>query len=146
MARKRSRSTRRPTPILRPARGRRRYTLTRLGNLDRVQGWIPLNRKLGLKAMGITVASFPAGEGYEHPHIHAKQEEIYLLAHGRGQMAIDGKVIDLKAGDIVRVDPPAVRALRSHPSSPSVWVMVGATPGLHREKDYTELTDQPAGF
>jgi mannose-6-phosphate isomerase-like protein (cupin superfamily) len=96
--------------------------------------------------MGITLAAFPAGEGYEHPHVHAEQEEVYLLAHGRGQMAIDGKVIDLEAGDIVRVDPPAVRALRSHPSSPSVWVMVGATPGLYREKDYTELTEQPAGF
>jgi len=130
----------------RPAPGRKRWALSRLGALERVQGWHGINKDLGLKGMGITVASFPAGEGYEHPHFHAEQEEVYLLAHGRGQMVIDGEKLDLEAGDLVRVDAPAVRALRSHPSSPSVWVMVGATPGHYREKDYTELEDQPAGF
>ena len=131
---------------MRRAAERKRYALARLGALDSVQGWQALNQKLGLRAMGITVASFPPGQGYDHPHYHAEQEEVYLLAHGRGQMAIDGRIIELEAGDLVRVDPPAVRALRSHPKSPSVWVMVGATPGTYRERDYTELTDEPSGF
>ncbi len=143
--RKAGRARAAPRPV-RQAAERRRYALARLGALDSVQGWHALNQKLGLRAMGITVASFPPGQGYDHPHYHAEQEEVYLLAHGRGQMAIDGQIIELEAGDLVRVDPPAVRALRSHPQSPSVWVMVGATPGAYRERDYTELTDEPSGF
>lgn len=154
-ARRKSRTSRKPAKksaaraparATRPAPGQKRYALSRLGPLDRVEGWNGLNPKLGLEGMGITVAAFPAGQGYEHPHFHAEQEEVYLLAHGRGQMVIDGEKIDLEAGDIVKVDPPAVRALRSHPSSASVWVMVGATPGCYRENDYTELTGQPTGF
>jgi len=136
-----------PAPVARrSASGRLRYMLSRLGTLARLEGWNAMNETLNLKGMGITVAAFAAGKGYEHPHYHAEQEEVYLLAHGRGQMAIDGQVIDLVEGDIVRVDPTAVRALRSHPTSPSVWIMVGATPGCYRENDYTELTDKPAGF
>jgi mannose-6-phosphate isomerase-like protein (cupin superfamily) len=133
-------------PARQEAPGRRLYSQTSLGPLSQVKGWSALNTRLGLKGMGITVAEFPAGQGYEHTHYHAEQEEVYLLASGRGQMVIDGEAIDLREGDIVRVDPPAHRALRSHPSSPSVWVMIGATPGLYKEDDYTELANEPARF
>jgi mannose-6-phosphate isomerase-like protein (cupin superfamily) len=136
----------RPAPAPRPAAGQRRYTQTSLGSLSQVKGWNALNTRLELKGMGITVAEYPAGKGYEHTHYHSEQEEVYLLASGRGQMVVDDEVIDLREGDIVRVGPPARRALRSHPSSPSVWVMIGATPGLYKENDYTELENEPARF
>ena len=114
-----------------------------LGAPDRIRGWNALGRSLKLKSMGFTLASFPPGRGYDHPHSHAAQEEVYLLLAGRGELAIDGKVITLRPGDLVAVEPEARRALRSAARSSSTWLMVGAVPGSYREDDWTEY-DEPS--
>jgi mannose-6-phosphate isomerase-like protein (cupin superfamily) len=123
----------------------KRYRSVRLGKLEKIKGWNSLAKRLRLKSMGLTITSFPSGKDgeYPHPHSHATQEEVYLLMVGRGDMIVDGRIIPMQAGDIVAVDPPARRALRSSPRSPSTWLIVGAAAGNYREDDWTEY-DEPA--
>ncbi len=121
----------------------RRFRMQSLGAPERVRGWNALGRSLKLKSMGFTVATFPAGGGYDHPHSHATQEEVYLLLAGRGELAVDGKIVPMRPGDLVAVEPAARRALRSAPRSASTWLMVGAVPGSYREDDWTEY-DEPS--
>lgn len=121
----------------------RRYRQKSFGSLDKVKGWRSVGRLLKLRSMGMTLASFPPGGGYDHPHSHAAQEEVYILLSGRGEMAVDGRLLRLKPGDAVVVEPAARRALRSSSRSGSTWLMVGATPGQHRENDWTEY-EEPA--
>ena len=119
----------------------KRYRTKSVGNLSRVKGWKALAKSLKLKSMGLTVASFPAGEGYDHAHCHALQEEVYVLLSGRGEMIVDGKRLRLRPGDVVAADPPALRALRSGPRSSSTWLIVSAVPGTFRDDDWTEYDD-----
>ena len=122
---------------------KRRYRQKSLGRLDKAKGWRSVGRLLRLRAMGMTLASFPAGGSYDHPHSHAGQEEVYILLSGRGEMAVDGRVLRLKPGDAVVVQPAAHRALRSGGRNGSTWLMVGATPGAYRQNDWTEH-EEPA--
>ena len=42
-------------------------------------------------------------------HSHKQNEEIYAILEGTGVAVIDGKSIDLKAGDWLRISPSAKR-------------------------------------
>lgn len=121
----------------------RRYRHVSLGRPDRIRDWHSLGKRLRLKSMGYTLAAFPPGKGYDHPHSHALQEEVYVLLAGRGEMGIDGVIVPMKPGDVVAVDPPARRALRSSSRSPSTWLIVGAVPGAYRADDWTEHEEAP---
>ncbi len=70
-------------------------------------------RQLGLKGVALGLIRLPAGEGYTFTHSHEKQEEVYVVIGGRGEIYIDGETLSLVRGDIVRVDAPARRALRA---------------------------------
>ena len=122
---------------------RRRFRRKHIGRIEGIRGWKSAGRLLRLKAMGLTIASFPAGKGYDHPHSHALQEEVYMLLSGRGDLVVDGRVLPMRAGDAVAVEPPAKRALRSAPRTASTWLMIGAAAGTYREDDWTEY-DEPA--
>jgi mannose-6-phosphate isomerase-like protein (cupin superfamily) len=119
----------------------KRYRMLSLGKPERVKGWNALSRPLRVNSMGLTMASFPAGHGYDHPHSHAVQEEVYLLIAGKGEVGIDGKIIAMKPGDMIAVEPQARRALRSATRTPSTWLMIGAVPGSYRQDDWTEYED-----
>jgi len=81
----------------------KRYRTKSFGNLRKVKGWKAVARPLKVRSMGLTLASFLAGKGYDHPHSHVFQEEIYILLEGRGEMTVDGKLLHLRPGDAVLV-------------------------------------------
>ncbi|MEO2129980.1 MAG: hypothetical protein ABGX78_01860 [Microbacterium sp.] len=45
-------------------------------------------------------------------------EELYVFVAGAGQIGLDGDVIDVKAGSVIRVGQDVWRTWRSLPSSP----------------------------
>ena len=41
-------------------------------------------------------------------HFHRKTTEYYYVLHGQGQLFLDGDIIDIRQGDLVRIDPGVV--------------------------------------
>ena len=68
-----------------------------------------LHDKLGLTGAEISVNSMPAGASVPFVHAHKQNEEIYGILSGKGKAEIDGDVVELQAGDWVRIAPSAKR-------------------------------------
>lgn len=73
----------------------------------------------GLKAVGYelrpskmrpSVWAYDEGES-NNPHYQREQEELYHVLSGRFEMTIDEEAIELAAGDVVVVEPAAIRQL-----------------------------------
>ena len=46
-------------------------------------------------------------------HSHKENEEVYVILKGKGQFQVDGKIFDIKEGDVVRVGPNGKRGMRA---------------------------------
>ena len=51
------------------------------------------------------------GAGVPFVHSHKQNEEIYAVLSGRGTMVVDGEIVELQAGDWLRVAPAGERQL-----------------------------------
>ncbi|MGB3508152.1 MAG: cupin domain-containing protein [Microcoleaceae cyanobacterium] len=70
-------------------------------------------KKLNLQGVGIGLINLPPDVGYTFTHSHAEQEEVYIVVSGKGIILIDGELIEIQRGDLVRVSPTAKRALKA---------------------------------
>lgn len=68
-----------------------------------------LHDKLYLTGAEVSINNLPAGAGIPFVHAHKKNEEIYVVLSGKGNVIIDGETVELKAGDWVRISPAAKR-------------------------------------
>ena len=64
-----------------------------------------LHDALGLTGCEVSVNALPAGAAVPFVHRHVKNEEVYGVLEGRGELYIDGEVVELKAGDWFRISP-----------------------------------------
>lgn len=72
-----------------------------------------LHDALGLTGCEISVNALPAGAAVPFVHKHVKNEEVYGVLEGKGELYIDGEVVELKAGDWFRISPEGCRAIRA---------------------------------
>lgn len=70
---------------------------------------IELHDSLSLTGAEISINNLPAGAGVPFVHSHKNNEEIYAVLAGKGSAVIDGEVVELTAGDWLRVAPEAKR-------------------------------------
>lgn len=68
-----------------------------------------LHDKLSLTGAEVSINALPAGASVPFVHSHKQNEEIYAVLEGEGRAVIDGESISLKAGDWLRIAPPAKR-------------------------------------
>ncbi|MEM7553681.1 MAG: cupin domain-containing protein [Cyanobacteria bacterium P01_A01_bin.84] len=94
-------------------------------NFDNLPYLSSPRRQLDLKAVAIGLIQLPADEGYTFTHSHAEQEEVYIIISGQGVILIDGKIIEISRGDIVRVSPQAKRALKAAKHTPLFAICAG---------------------
>ena len=99
-------------------------------------------RKLNLHSVSLGLIKLPPSEGYTFTHHHVKQEEIYIVVEGKGQMLLNGELVDIERGDIVRVSPPTKRALKAD-SDTSLFVICtgGVTEGYPNSANARYLID-----
>jgi uncharacterized protein YjlB len=104
--------------------------------------WLVNPRKqLDLKAVGLGLINLPPNEGYTFTHSHMAQEEVYIIISGSGFIQIDGELVELVQGDIVRVSPSAKRALKASQGGMFV-VCAGAIPmGYPKDANARYLID-----
>lgn len=72
-----------------------------------------LHDALGLTGSEISVNVLPAGVAVPFVHSHKKNEEVYLVLEGKGELYIDGKVESIAAGDAFVIRPAGHRAIRA---------------------------------
>ena len=85
------------------------YAKTSINNEGRVE----LHEALGLTGAEVSINRLPAGAGVPFVHAHKDNEEIYGVLEGAGSATIDGKEVELAAGDWLRVSPAAHRQFRA---------------------------------
>ena len=56
-----------------------------------------------LKNLVVSKTKLRAGQS-TNGHRHAGQEEVYIFVEGKGQMELDHRIFDVKAGDVVLIE------------------------------------------
>ena len=98
-------------------------------DLENLPKWLTFLRDdISLTSLGMGFVRLPIGKGYTFLHKHEAQEEIYIVLNGKGLIYLDGELVDLTPGDVVRVDPEVYRALKADDESELICLIVGALP------------------
>lgn len=127
-----------------PCREGKHYCAAELGSLEswngytaeiaalpgkKVPGKLFLNPILGLTGMEISANCLPAGAKVPFYHRHRKHEELYLFIKGRGQFQIDGDIVDISEGTVLRVAPDGERTWRNNSQENLYYVVIQAPHG-----------------
>jgi mannose-6-phosphate isomerase-like protein (cupin superfamily) len=97
--------------------------------------------ELGVTSFGMQVIDLPPNlEAYpEHDHTDNRQEEVFVVIDGRGEIELDGERHPLEPRTMVRISPEVTRKLITGDSALSVLAL-GGVPGEAYELDArTEL-------
>lgn len=115
------------------------YGIASIGDLQAV-GRVTLKEQLGLSGCEISVNELPAGVSVPFVHSHKRNEEVYLVVDGKGLFYIDGEEFEVKAGDVIRIDPSGERCIKADAASPIRFICIQAEAGSLRQ--YTETDGQ----
>lgn len=93
--------------------------------------------EMNMQYIGLTVNALTAGEESGYWHKHSVVEEVYVILAGRGQWGLDGNLVEVEAGSVIRLSPDTWVTWRCHPDEPHQlqWICVRA--------GGTELPDSP---
>jgi uncharacterized cupin superfamily protein len=86
----------------------------RFGHSPDLEARFPLD-DLGGEQVGISYQRLAPGVRQPFAHRHGRDEEIYVVVEGSGQVRLDGETADLTRWDAVRVAPETVRAFEAGP-------------------------------
>jgi mannose-6-phosphate isomerase-like protein (cupin superfamily) len=95
-----------------------------LPGLGEIAGKYFLKDTLGLTGCEISINSMAPGAGMPIHHQHKENEEVYIFIQGKGQMQIDGELVDVQEGSIVRIAPNGLRTWRNNSDQPLIYVVV----------------------
>jgi len=96
-----------------------------LPGLGQIPGKLFLKDVLGLTGCEISINSMAPGAGMPIYHQHQQNEEVYIFIQGRGQVQVDGEVVDVQEGTIVRIAPSGERSWRNNNSSePLLYIII----------------------
>jgi mannose-6-phosphate isomerase-like protein (cupin superfamily) len=135
------------------------YAVTQIGALDEWRshfgGFDParsrdgrriVDRELTMQYIGLSANALEPGEEAGYWHVHSRVEELYVFLEGRGEMGLDGDVVDVEAGTVVRVGQGVWRTWRARPESPGElrWLCIraGGEQLPHTPDDSTRDTDR----
>ena len=94
-----------------------------------VPGKCFLHRVLGLTGMEVSVNCLPAGARVPFYHAHRRHEELYLFLRGRGQFQVDGEVIEVREGTVIRVATAGERTWRNNSTEDLYYIVIQAPEG-----------------
>lgn len=94
-----------------------------------VEGKKFLHDDLELTGMEVSIHKLLPGTSMPFYHRHRENEELYLFIKGRGEFQIDGEVMPVREGTVIRVEPAGVRAWRNNSSEDMYYIVVQAKAG-----------------
>lgn len=74
---------------------------------------VMLGEQLGLTGTEISMNCLPAGKSIPFVHAHKQNEEVYLFTKGKGSFWVDGEVIPVSEGSVIRVAPAGGRCIKA---------------------------------
>lgn len=92
-----------------------------------IPGKFFLNDVLGLTGMEISVNCLPAGMKVPFLHKHQTHEEVYLFLKGEGEFQVDGEIIPIREGTVIKVDPAGVRSWRNNSTVDLYYLVIQST-------------------
>jgi mannose-6-phosphate isomerase-like protein (cupin superfamily) len=92
-------------------------------------GKVFLKTPLSLTSMEVSVNKLPAGQEMPFHHRHKQHEELYIFVRGNGQFQVDGQIIDIREGSVVRVAPEGARTWRNNSQEDLYYLVIQAKDG-----------------
>ncbi len=99
------------------------YKVSSIGDI-RTLGRVTLNGELDLTGSEISVNELPAGVSVPFVHSHKRNEEVYIILAGKGQLHIDGDEFDVEEGSVIRIDPAGARCLKADNQTPIRFICI----------------------
>lgn len=78
-------------------------------------------------------------------HTHKQHEELYFFLCGKGEFQVDGQVIPVQEGSVVRVAPDGRRSVRNNGTAPLTMLCVQYRGNTFTAEDATDgvILDEP---
>lgn len=95
----------------------------------KIPGKFFLHSLLGLTGMEVSLNCLPAGMKVPFYHTHRTHEELYVFLKGRGQFQVDGEVIEIDEGTMLRVAPEGKRTWRNNSQDDLYYLVIQAPQG-----------------
>ena len=95
-----------------------------LGPDVKIPGKVFAGAAAGTTGAEFSFQSFPAGAETGFLHTHLTHEELYFFLSGEGQMQVDGEIIPVAEGSVVRVAPAPKRSVRNTGDEPLVMMCI----------------------
>ena len=92
-------------------------------------GKVFLHELLGLTGMEISYGLVPPRTSFPFYHKHKQNEEAYLFLSGTGEFSVDGDVMPIREGSVVRVATEGVRCWRNTSDEPMFYICIQAKQG-----------------
>ncbi len=109
-----------------------------------------LGKVFGGAALGATGGEFSfqmfrPGTETGFLHAHKTHEELYFFLSGKGEFQVDGEVIPVAEGSVVRVAPDGKRSVRNNGTAPLVMLCVQYRGGTFTPEDAADgvLLNEP---
>ncbi len=104
-----------------------------------------IGKVFGGEAVGATGSEFSyqvmqPGEVFPFIHAHKTHEELYFFLAGKGEYQVDGEVIPVEEGTVIRVAPEGKRIVRNNGTEPLVMLCVQYKANAFSEAD-APMTD-----
>lgn len=96
-----------------------------------VEGKVFINKSLALTSAEISLNKLPAHGGMPFYHRHQQNEEIYIFLKGQGEFDVDGDIIPVCEGTVIRVSPEGERCWRNTSSEPLQYIVIQAKAGSY---------------
>jgi tetratricopeptide (TPR) repeat protein len=123
------------------------WETARLDELPRSEGrpgWIPVRRRLGVKAFGVNAWTGDDGEAVidEHEEANTGHEELYVVLSGRAVFFVGGETVDAPEGTVVFVRDPGTQRGATAKAPGTTILSVGAKPGEAFEQQPWEINSE----
>jgi mannose-6-phosphate isomerase-like protein (cupin superfamily) len=89
-----------------------------------IRGKVFLRQLLKSAGLEMSLNVLPPGKGIPILHKHERNDEVYVVLEGRGQFLVDGQVIEVGEGSVVRIAPDGVRAWRNNSEAPMYFLCI----------------------
>ena len=103
---------------------------------DETMEWRMSRGAIRSRQVGVSRFTYAPGARMPFGHRHRQQEEVYVIVGGSGRAKLDDEIVDVAAGDVIRVAPGVMRAFEAGPDGLDVLCVGGRRPeGGDTERD-----------
>jgi quercetin dioxygenase-like cupin family protein len=108
------------------------------GMKESCPGKLFLKEPLGLTGMEVSLNLLPPGGEIPFLHRHRDNEELYIFVKGRGRFLVDGEVMEVGEGSVIRVAPEGIRAWRNDSEEDLYFIVIQAGVGVMSKTDISD--------